>query len=149
MLACLNVYQHRLTVCPAPALGSERSYAPLHPQPVARAMGSTTMRIVATLRLATTKMAAQRQLKWPVVAVREARVVMVLCHDEGHAVPHLERKAIPTASVAASKLVERTPPAQLHRGGTNLRDAHLDRHESGGKAGRTTSGRLRRTLAAS
>jgi hypothetical protein len=51
MLASLIVHRHRLSVGSAPRPGTERTVPPLHPQSIARAMGSTAMRIAATLEL--------------------------------------------------------------------------------------------------
>jgi putative transposase len=51
MLASLIVHLHRLSVGSAPAAGIERCVPPLHPQSVARAMGSTALRIATAMDL--------------------------------------------------------------------------------------------------
>jgi putative transposase len=51
MLACLIVHRHRLSQHRPPASGTERKFAPLHPQSLARAMAATAQRIADTLDL--------------------------------------------------------------------------------------------------
>lgn len=51
MLACLVVHRHRLKQAPPPQQNAERTSAPLHPQSVARAMGSGARSLAKAMEL--------------------------------------------------------------------------------------------------
>lgn len=60
MLACLLVHRHRLKQAPAPHCTAERTTPPLHPQSLARAMGSAAISIAAAFELS----GDQAKKKW-------------------------------------------------------------------------------------
>jgi putative transposase len=51
MLACILAHHHRLEEAPPPSKGAERRTPPIHPQSLARAMGSAAGKIAAALDL--------------------------------------------------------------------------------------------------
>lgn len=51
MLACLIAHRHRMREAPPRRVGQERTAPPIHPQMLARAMGSAAMKIAAALDL--------------------------------------------------------------------------------------------------
>ena len=64
MMACLLVHKHRLKQAPAPNQNAERTTAPLHPQSLARAMGSAASSIAAAFELS----GEQADNKWQQLA---------------------------------------------------------------------------------
>ena len=64
MMACLLVHKHRLKGAPAPNQNAERTTAPLHPQSLARAMGSAASSIAAAFELS----GEQADKKWQQLA---------------------------------------------------------------------------------
>ncbi len=64
MLACLLVHRHRLKQAPPPHQNAERTTAPLHPQSLARAMGSAASSLAGAFELS----GEQAQLKWQQLA---------------------------------------------------------------------------------
>jgi putative transposase len=51
MLACLLAHRHRVNEAPPEHVGQERTTAPIHPQMLARAMGSAALKIASAMQL--------------------------------------------------------------------------------------------------
>jgi hypothetical protein len=64
MLACLLVHKHRLKQAPPPQADTERTTPPLHPQSLARAMGSAASSLAGVFELS----GAQADKKWQQLA---------------------------------------------------------------------------------
>jgi putative transposase len=64
MLACAIVHRHRLNDVPPPGANAQRTTPPLHPQTLARAMGSAAMSIAAALELS----GAEADREWQRIA---------------------------------------------------------------------------------
>lgn len=64
MMACLLVHKHRLKQAPAPQQNTERTTPPLHPQSLARAMGSAASSIAGAFELS----GEQADKKWQQLA---------------------------------------------------------------------------------
>ena len=64
MMACLLVHRHRMKQAPPPHQNAERTTAPLHPQSLARALGSAASSIAGVFELS----GEQAQNKWQQLA---------------------------------------------------------------------------------